>query len=87
VALLGFLWVTWNDFGVSRRDELCELVVGLDGDPLSALKVMRRLQSLVDEELLSQVGRARHRGVTWAEIGEVLGVTTQAVHKRFAGLV
>jgi hypothetical protein len=73
--------------GVSRRDELVELVHELEGEPLSALKVMARLQGLVDEELLVQVGRARKAGMPWWEIGEALGVTAQAVHKRFAWMV
>jgi hypothetical protein len=51
------------------------------------LKVMARLQGLVDEELLVQVGRARKAGMPWWEIGEALGVTAQAVHKRFAWMV
>lgn len=72
---------------MSRRDELVGLVEGLETEPLSALKVVTRLQALVDEELLCQVGRARKAGVPWAEIGEALGVTAQAVHKRFAWMV
>jgi hypothetical protein len=73
--------------GVSRCDELIELTGGLDAEPVSALKLVARLQALVDEELLAQVGRARKAGVPWAEIGEALGVTAQAVHKRFAWMV
>ena len=73
--------------GMSRRDELIELTGGLDADPVSALKVVARLRDLVDEELLAQVGRARKAGVAWAEIGETLGVTAQAVHQRFAWMV
>ena len=73
--------------GVSRRDELIELTGELDGDPVSALKAVACLQALVDEELLVQVGRARRAGVVWADIGEALGVTAQAVHRRFAWMV
>ena len=73
--------------GVSRRDELVELTGRLDAEPVSALKVVALLQALVDEELLAQVGRARKAGLSWAEIGEALGVTAQAVHKRFAWMV
>ncbi len=72
---------------MSRRDELVGLVDELETEPLSALKVVTSLQVLVDEELLWQVGRARKAGVPWAEIGEALGVTAQAVHKRFAWMV
>ena len=73
--------------GVSRRDELVELTGGLDAEPVAALRVVARLQALVDEELLAQVGRAREAGLPWAEIGLSLGVTAQAVHKRFAWMV
>jgi len=72
---------------VSRRGELVELTGGLDAEPVSALKVVARLQALVEEELLAQVGRARKAGVAWAEIGEALGVTAQAVHKPFAWML
>lgn len=83
----GLGWVLWDDVGVSRRDELVDLVSGLDADPRIALAVVRRLQELVDEELLAQVSRARKVDMSWAVIGEVLGVTAQAVHKRFAWMV
>jgi hypothetical protein len=59
----------------------------LDAEPALALKVVVRLQALVDEELLVQVGRARKAGMPWAVIGDALGVTAQAVHKRFAWMV
>jgi hypothetical protein len=72
---------------VSRRDELVELVEEFEAEPVLALKVVARLQALVDEELLVQVGRARKAGMVWAEIGDALGVTAQAVHKRFAWMV
>jgi hypothetical protein len=72
---------------MSRRDDLCSLVNGLDVEPQIALEAMRRVQELVDEELLNQVGRARTSGVSWGGIGSALGVTAQAVHQRFAWLV
>jgi hypothetical protein len=73
--------------GVSRRDELVELMSELEAEPALALKVVARLQALVDEELLVQVGRARKAGMAWAEVGDALGVTAQAVHKRFAWMM
>jgi len=87
LVLLGFLWVIWDDFDVSRHDDLCSLVMALDVEPQSALEVMRQVQMLVDEELLNQVGRARKSGMSWSRIGSALGVTAQAVHHRFAWMV
>lgn len=72
---------------MSRRDDLCSLVKSLDAEPESALETMRQVQQLVDEELLNLVGRARRAGMSWKRIGGVLGVTAQAVHKRFAWMV
>jgi len=72
---------------MSRRDDLCSLLMGLDVAPLPALEAMRQVQELIDAELLSQVARARTSGVSWSGIGGALGVTAQAVHKRFAWLV
>ena len=37
------------------------------------LRLVARLQDLVDEELLAQVGRACEAGAPWAEIGLSLG--------------
>jgi hypothetical protein len=74
---------------MSRREELRDLLTVLDADPLSALEAVRQLQALVDEELLSQVGRARRRGVTWAGIADALGVTSAASynsHTRKSGV-
>ena len=83
---VGGVWF-WDDLRVSRRDEIVELMSELDADPASALKVMVRLQALLDEELLVQVGRARKAAMAWADIGDALGVTAQAAHKRFAWMV
>ena len=49
----------------------------------------RRLRELVSsagdpEELLDEVWRCRAAGWTWQDVADVLGVTRQAAHKRFA---
>lgn len=66
---------------------MVELVDELEGEPLAVLRVVARLETLLDEELLAQVGRARTENVAWWQIGEALGVTAQAVHRRFAWMV
>ena len=65
---------------------LSDLVAAIDDvDPRVALAAtadgigeLERLQNLL-------VRRARVQGITWAEIALALGVSKQAVHKKFGG--
>ncbi|MGV9672508.1 MULTISPECIES: hypothetical protein [unclassified Gordonia (in: high G+C Gram-positive bacteria)] len=52
-------------------------------NPVSALAEVadRRRQLARDEEVA--VRRARTAGLSWAEIGVVLGVSKQAMHKKY----
>ncbi|GGU38102.1 hypothetical protein [Streptomyces lavendofoliae] len=54
-------------------------------DPVAALReaaaLRRRLEG--QEEVL--VHRARVAGTTWTQIAEALGVSKQAVHKKYGG--
>ncbi|MCQ0024348.1 hypothetical protein M4914_16195 [Streptomyces somaliensis DSM 40738] len=56
-----------------------------NADPIEALReaaaLRRRLEG--QEEIL--VYRARAAGVTWMRIAEALGVSKQAVHKKYGG--
>ncbi|MFJ8695109.1 hypothetical protein [Streptomyces roseolilacinus] len=56
-----------------------------NADPLEALRetaaLRRRLEG--QEEVL--VHRARVAGRTWTQIAEALGVSKQAVHKKYGG--
>ncbi|MFF8271702.1 MULTISPECIES: hypothetical protein [unclassified Streptomyces] len=56
-----------------------------NADPLAALReaaaLRRRLEG--QEEVL--VYRARAAGTTWTQIAEALGVSKQAVHKKYGG--
>ena len=54
---------------------------------LHALGQLADLGERVEWAMLSVVGEARAAGVTWAAIGEALGVTKQAAQQRFAPYV
>jgi DNA-directed RNA polymerase specialized sigma24 family protein len=49
----------------------------------SALEAAHRLREAADELITEFVLVARSEGATWAEIGEMLGVSTQAVHQKY----
>ena len=54
-------------------------------DPLEALGQIAALERQLDSETEIQVRRARVQGCSWEVIAAALGVSRQAVHKRFAG--
>ena len=56
-----------------------------DDDPLRALRAVARLRQEVDPKEAVLVRRARNRGVSWAAIALILGVSRQAVHKKYGG--
>jgi hypothetical protein len=61
---------------------------GSDADSLTdALGHLAAIGERVDWALLSLVGEARARGLTWQAIGAALGVTKQAAQQRFAPYV
>ncbi|HEU5046016.1 MAG TPA: sigma factor-like helix-turn-helix DNA-binding protein [Nocardioidaceae bacterium] len=47
---------------------------------MRAVRALRRLVERLEE---SQVRRARELGWSWQEIADVLGVSRQAVHKKY----
>ena len=55
-----------------------------DDDPAVGLRAVRSLRVLVERLEALQVGSARDRGWTWEQIAQALGVTRQAVHKKYA---
>src|SRR3954454_18735649 len=55
--------------------------------PLEGIGDLAALRERVDWALLSLVGEARARGVSWAGIGAAMGVTKQAAQQRFAPYV
>lgn len=56
-----------------------------DDDPLGALQALARLRQEVDRREAVAVRRARTAGVPWAAIATMLGVSKQAVHRRYGG--
>ena len=53
-------------------------------DPTVGLKAVRSLRVLVERLENLQVRNAREQGWTWEQIAQLLGVTRQAVHKKYA---
>lgn len=54
-------------------------------DPATGLRAVRALRELADRLEELQVGNARGQGWTWEEIARLLGVSRQAVHKKYSG--
>jgi hypothetical protein len=52
-------------------------------DPLAALTDLREIRSQAEQMTGVYVARARRAGRSWTEIGYHLGVSAQAVHKRY----
>ncbi|HEX2153774.1 MAG TPA: helix-turn-helix domain-containing protein [Acidimicrobiia bacterium] len=72
---------------MTEASEMQEAVTAVGGDDpadgLRAVLVLRRLVEAVEAE---HVIRARRAGWTWEEVGDALGVSRQAVHKKYRKL-
>jgi hypothetical protein len=55
-----------------------------EGNYREALVMLREMDDASESLVASLVGLLRGEGATWAEIANALGVTPQAVHKRFS---
>ena len=62
------------------RSAVDQLVRGRDDHRLEAAN---RLRHAADALVTELVGAARAEGATWADIGEALGVSTQAAHQKY----
>ncbi len=63
---------------------MSEALLAAAGDhPHEGLRAVRSLRELADRLEALQVERARDLGWSWQEIAEALGVTKQAVHKKY----
>ena len=56
-----------------------------DDDPLRALAAVAELHREVSRTEAIVVRRARNGGASWEQIARVLGVSRQAVHKKYGG--
>ena len=62
------------------RSAVDQLIRGRDDQRLEAAN---RLRHAADALVTELVGAARAEGATWADIGEALGVSTQAAHQKY----
>ncbi len=54
-------------------------------DTAVALRALAQLRRRLEAEEEALVHRARNEGRSWAEIAGLLGVSRQAVHKKYVG--
>jgi hypothetical protein len=59
--------------------------IGAD-DPSVGLRAVVALRRLADQVENSQVAAARRDGLSWEQIGDALGVSRQAAHKKHGSL-
>ena len=51
-------------------------------DPATGLRAVAALRRLADELEARNVAAARRRGWSWEQIGDALGISRQAAHKK-----
>lgn len=56
-----------------------------DDDPRQGLAATAEARRELERLEAAQVRRARTQGTTWSEIAAALGVSKQAVHKKYGG--
>jgi DNA-directed RNA polymerase specialized sigma24 family protein len=65
--------------------QAADLAASVDSkDPEVGLRAVAALRRLLERLERIQVKNARSRGWSWQEIAEALGVSRQAVHKKYA---
>jgi predicted transcriptional regulator len=57
------------------------------GSTTDALHAVAPLREALEDQIVELVGEARRDGWSWNSIADALGVTPQAVHKRYAALL
>jgi DNA-directed RNA polymerase specialized sigma24 family protein len=68
-------------------DEVALAEAASGQDPVAGLRAARALRDLAERLEALQVHNARDHGWSWQEIAVVLGVSKQAVHKKYAAQV
>jgi hypothetical protein len=67
--------------------DLQQLSAGIGADdPAVGLRAVGALRRLADQVEATQVAVARRDGWSWEQIGDALGVSRQAVHKKHGRL-
>jgi hypothetical protein len=56
-------------------------------DPEAGLRAVAALRRLLERIERIHVANARERGASWQDIADELGVSKQAVHKKYAGKI
>lgn len=74
---------TYIDSMTDTEDTVRMAAAAGSRDPAVGLRAVASLRLLVDRLQELQVGNARERGWSWQEIADALGVSRQAVHKRY----
>jgi DNA-directed RNA polymerase specialized sigma24 family protein len=69
------------------NDEVALAEAASGQDPAEGLRAARALRELAERLETLQVKNARERGWSWQEIAVYLGVSKQAVHKKYASLL
>jgi IS30 family transposase len=54
-----------------------------DHDPIGELAAVREAKRDLSRREEVAVRRGRHSGLSWAEIGTLLGVTRQTIHRKY----
>jgi len=68
--------------GMANEVTLAEAASG--PDPAAGLRAARALRELAERLEALQVQNARERGWSWQDIAVFLGISKQAVHKKYA---
>ncbi|MBV2364397.1 hypothetical protein ACFPZ0_09345 [Streptomonospora nanhaiensis] len=69
-----------------EEDRITPLLETARGEsPLAALHATVQLRGEVERLEAMHVRRARTQGYTWSEIATILGISKQALHKKYGG--